>query len=137
MPLTGYIASRTVESILIVVGVLSVMSVVALRQDLGVCDGVIWPHPRQSPHRCFSSRGGGGVESRVELFETIRRDADRCGLSIRALSEKYEVHRRTVRQALAGATPPPRKRTFPAPRLDPVKPLIDAMLREDLTVSMR
>lgn len=70
----------------------------------------------------------------MELFEAIRRDADRGGLSIRALSEKYEVHRRTVRQALAGATPPPRKkRTFPAPRLDPVKPLIDAMLREDLT----
>ena len=30
----GYVASRTVESILILVGVLSVMSVVALRQDL-------------------------------------------------------------------------------------------------------
>jgi hypothetical protein len=29
----GYIASRTVESILILVGVLSLMSVVALRQD--------------------------------------------------------------------------------------------------------
>ncbi len=30
----GYIASRTVESILILIGVLSLMSVVALRQDL-------------------------------------------------------------------------------------------------------
>ena len=30
----GYIAARTVESILILVGVLSLMSVVALRQDL-------------------------------------------------------------------------------------------------------
>ena len=30
----GYVASRTVESILILVGVLSLMSVVALRQDL-------------------------------------------------------------------------------------------------------
>jgi hypothetical protein len=70
----------------------------------------------------------------MELLKAIRRDADREGLSIRALSERYEVHRRTVRQALASATPPPRKkRTFPAPRLDPVKPLIDAMLREDLT----
>ena len=65
---------------------------------------------------CFSSRGRGGVGSRVELVEAIRQDADRGGLSIRALSEKYEVHRRKVRQALAGATPPPRKkRTFPAP----------------------
>ena len=70
----------------------------------------------------------------MELFEAIRRDADREGLSIRALSEKYDVHRRTVRQALACSTPPPRKkRTFSAPRLDPIKPLIDAMLREDLT----
>jgi transposase len=70
----------------------------------------------------------------VEVFETIRRDADREGLSIRALSEKYGVHRRTVRQALACAAPPPRKkRVFPAPRLDPLKPLIDVMLREDLT----
>ena len=30
----GYIASRTVESILILVGVVSLMSIVALRQDL-------------------------------------------------------------------------------------------------------
>ena len=50
----------------------------------------------------------------MELFEGIRRDADREGLSIRALLEKYEVHRRTVRQALTCPTPPPRKkRTFP------------------------
>jgi hypothetical protein len=43
------------------------------------------------------------------------------------------VHRRTVRQALASPFPPPRKpRTFRAPRLDPAKPLIDAMLRVDL-----
>jgi len=38
-----------------------------------------------------------------------------------------------VRQALASAAPPARKkRVFAAPVLDPVKPLIDAMLREDL-----
>jgi hypothetical protein len=43
------------------------------------------------------------------------------------------VHRRTVRQALASPTPPPRKqRTFQTPRLDAAKPLIDAMLRQDL-----
>lgn len=52
---------------------------------------------------------------RVELFEDIRRD-ERAGLSIRALADKYRVHRRTVRQALAAAVPPPRKspvRGFP------------------------
>jgi len=73
------------------------------------------------------------VRSRVELFEAIRRDARREEMSIRGLAERYGVHRRTVRQALAAAEPPPRKvpaRT--APKLDPVKALIDAMLRSDL-----
>ena len=54
-------------------------------------------------------------------------------MSIRELAARHGVHRRTVRQALASAEPPPRKvpvRT--APVLDPVKPLIDAMLRQDL-----
>ena len=69
----------------------------------------------------------------MELFEAIRRDHRREGLSIRQLARRHRVHRRTVRQALAGAVPPPRKpRTFQAPALDPVKPWIDAMLREDL-----
>ena len=47
--------------------------------------------------------------SRVELFESIRRDARREGMGIRALARAYRVHRRTVRQALASATPPARK----------------------------
>jgi transposase len=45
----------------------------------------------------------------VEQFERIRRDHRDEGLSIRALAVKHNVHRRTVRQALAGAVPPPRK----------------------------
>jgi transposase len=69
----------------------------------------------------------------VELFEAIRRDHRREGRSIRELAVRHRVHRRTVRQALASAVPPPRKkRVFTAPALDPVKPLIDAMLRSDL-----
>ena len=68
------------------------------------------------------------------LFEAIRRDRQREDLSVRALARRYGVHRRTVRQALASPAPPPRKRRSQlAPKLDPVKPLIDAMLREDLT----
>lgn len=47
--------------------------------------------------------------SRVEQFELIRRDRRDEDMSIRALSEKYKVHRRTVRQALGDATPPARK----------------------------
>jgi transposase len=69
----------------------------------------------------------------VEVFEAIRRDHRREELSIRQLADRHRVHRRTVRRALESAVPPPRKaRVFPAPVLDPLKPLIDAMLRSDL-----
>jgi hypothetical protein len=69
----------------------------------------------------------------VELFEQIRRDHLREGLSVRALARKHRVRRGTVRQALACAVPPSRKTPVRrSPKLDPAKPLIDAMLREDL-----
>jgi ActR/RegA family two-component response regulator len=38
----------------------------------------------------------------VEQFEHIRRAAHQEGLSVRALARRYRVHRRAVRQALAG-----------------------------------
>ena len=47
--------------------------------------------------------------SRVKLFAAIRRDARVECLSIRELAAKHRVHRRTVRQALASAVPPPRQ----------------------------
>ncbi|GGU68613.1 hypothetical protein [Streptomyces lavendofoliae] len=54
-------------------------------------------------------------------------------MSQRALAEKYGTHRRTVRQALNCAVPPPRKKPAPwATVLDPAKGWIDAMLREDV-----
>ena len=56
--------------------------------------------------------------SRVELFEQIRRDREFGGLSLRALAEKYGVHRRTVRQALGSAVPPARKRPEGRPAPD-------------------
>ena len=55
----------------------------------------------------------------------------RC--SIRELADRYHVHRRTVRQALATAIPPPRKTPAQtSPRLAPFKAAIDEMLRSDL-----
>ncbi|WP_264671192.1 IS21 family transposase [Arthrobacter sp. VKM Ac-2550] len=74
------------------------------------------------------------MESRVELFARIRRDARLEGLSIRALAVRHEVHRRTVRQALDSAAPPERKpRQGVSWRLELFKTAIDAMLVEDTT----
>ena len=71
--------------------------------------------------------------SRTELFAAIRRGKRLDPEMLqRVLAEKYGVRRRTVRQALLSAVPPPLNR--PVPRvivLDPAKPWIDAMLRED------
>jgi transposase len=72
----------------------------------------------------------------VELFEAIRRDARREGLSIRELAVRHEVHRRTVRQALADAVPPPRK-SYPArmkPAVGPWSEVIDGWLVADREV---
>jgi transposase len=73
--------------------------------------------------------------SRVELFERIRRDRDREGLSIRALACRHGVHRRTVREALESALPPERKRPVgrPAPALGAYHELIDEWLIADLS----
>ena len=72
--------------------------------------------------------------SRVELFEQIRRDREREGLSKRALAARYRVHRRTVDQALGSAVPPARKRPEgrPAPKLGEYRELIDEWLIADL-----
>jgi transposase len=71
--------------------------------------------------------------SRVELFEQIRRDRDREGLSIRALAARHGVHRRAVRQALESPVPPAKRSPHgrPAPRLGPYRALIDAWLEAD------
>src|SRR5215217_189642 len=71
--------------------------------------------------------------SRVELFERIRRDREREGLSIRELARRHGVHRRAVRQALASPLPPSRKQPErrPAPKLGAYWPLIDEWLLAD------
>jgi transposase len=71
--------------------------------------------------------------SRVELFELIRRDRDREGLSIRALARRHGVHRRAVRQALASPLPPAKRspRSRPAPKLGGYRQIVDAWLEAD------
>src|SRR4051794_6945846 len=71
--------------------------------------------------------------SRVELFEQIRRDRDREGLSIRALAERHGVHRRAVRQALLSPLPPAKRSPVsrPAPKLGEYRAIIDAWLIAD------
>ena len=55
------------------------------------------------------ARGGVWMESRVELFARIRRDARVEGLSVRALAARHGVHGRTERQALESAAPRERR----------------------------
>jgi transposase len=71
--------------------------------------------------------------SRVELFAAIRFDWQRNGSSIRALADRYGVHRRTVRQAIESVVPPGRRSPAGAtPVLNQVRGWIDEMLREDV-----
>jgi len=76
------------------------------------------------------------ARSRVELFEQIRRDWRAGGSSIRELASRHHVHRRTVRQALASAVPPPRKAYPPRPRpaIGPYEAIIDGWLLADREV---
>lgn len=75
--------------------------------------------------------------SRVELFETIRRDRRTDPtVSVRDLAVRHGVHRRTVRQALASAVPPRRKEYPPRarPSIDPWREVIDGWLLADQDV---
>ena len=76
------------------------------------------------------------ARSRVELFEQIRRDRRAEGSSIRELAGRHHVHRRTVRQALTSAAPPPRRayRPRPRPAIDRYAALIDGWLLADRQV---
>src|SRR5215218_7848316 len=76
------------------------------------------------------------ARSRVELFESIRTDRRVEELSVRGLAGRHRVHRRTVRQALADAVPPPRK-GYPRrarPAIDPYVVIVDGWLVGDRDV---
>jgi transposase len=74
----------------------------------------------------------------VELFAAIRFDWQRYRMPVRALARKYDVHRRTVRQAISSPVPPDRKVPVrAAPVREAVAGWIDEMLREDLAAPRR
>lgn len=71
----------------------------------------------------------------MKQFERIRLDARDKDMSIRELARAHGVHRRTVRAALAEATPPARKTPErKAPKLGPWEDTIRAWLTADQKV---
>ena len=70
------------------------------------------------------------------LFAAIRRDAQ-DGHSIRALAARHRVHRRTIRQALSGPVPPPRKTPQRTSALDRLHDPITGMLTTEPGMPIR
>jgi transposase len=71
-------------------------------------------------------------KAKVDLFEQLRREHEFGVGTIAGVAAKFGVHRRLVRQALAGALPPPHRYPPRAkPKLGVVTDFIDKVLDED------
>jgi len=71
----------------------------------------------------------------VEYYELIRRKHFVDGMSLRAIARELGHSRKFVKKAVSHASPPGYRlsKTKPKPVLDPVRPIIDAWLEEDLS----
>lgn len=68
----------------------------------------------------------------MELFEEIRREYEHGVGTISGVAGKLGVHRRMVREALASAVPPERKKAVrERPKVGPVQAFIEAILESD------
>ena len=93
-----------------------------------------WPTFRPSTYGHPGFAGGLGVDwiAKVELFEQLRQEHEFGVGTIAGVAAKFGVHRRMVRQAIAGALPP--RHRYPArakPKLDAVVAFIDEVLDAD------
>ena len=71
-------------------------------------------------------------KAKVDLFEQLRREHEFGSGTIAGVAAKFGMHRRIVRQALAGALPP--RHRYPErakPKLAAVEAFIDQVLDED------
>ena len=74
----------------------------------------------------------------MDLFEQLRREHEFGVGTVAGVAAKFGVHRRMVRQAIAGALPPPH--VYPQrikPKLDGVMAFIDSVLDEDRRAPLR
>ncbi len=73
-----------------------------------------------------------GWNAEVDLFEQLRREHEFGVGTVAGIAAKFGVHRRMVRQAVAGALPPPHRYPQRAkPKLDAVMAFIDQVLDAD------